>query len=158
MNIKPLVNDLTKAGLDVMKISYVFSGPKSNASLQEQTAAVEYLRNIWEDIDLCESMYLVLLTRQYKVKGYLRIGVGNVHGVIANISMIYAACLLTNTSNYFVAHNHPSGDIQPSEADIRLTKKLSNLNSEFGEIKCIDHLIIAKNDYYSFMNEGYIKI
>jgi DNA repair protein RadC len=58
-------------------------------------------------------------------------------------------------SGVVVAHNHPSGNLQPSQSDIDLTKKLKEAG-KFLEVQLLDHLIIAGNKYYSFTDEGVV--
>lgn len=66
---------------------------------------------------------------------------------------IVKECLQRNTTGIIFAHNHPNGVIEPSAADIALTKNLKNLLRSI-EIKVIDHLIVTKNGFYSFLDGG----
>ena len=68
---------------------------------------------------------------------------------------IYADIITDRASGVIVCHNHPSGNNQPSDADVRITEKLKKA-SEMLEIKLLDHIIIADKSYFSFADEGLI--
>ncbi|WP_337422209.1 JAB domain-containing protein, partial [Phocaeicola sp.] len=61
--------------------------------------------------------------------------------------------LLTNSVALILAHNHPSGNLKPSQEDIRLTKQIREA-SNFMRIKILDHIILSDTEYYSFADEG----
>jgi DNA repair protein RadC len=62
------------------------------------------------------------------------------------------AALKTNASSIILAHNHPSGNLQPSDADVKLTQKLAEAGKVL-EITLLDHLIVTSEGYYSFADE-----
>jgi DNA repair protein RadC len=80
---------------------------------------------------------------------------GGLSATVADVRMILKNCLLYGASQIIVAHNHPSGNKQPSHADIALTKKIEEAASVM-DIKLLDHIIIAGHEYLSLADEGLI--
>lgn len=119
--------------------------------------AYEILRGTWNDdnIELYETFKLLLLNRANKVLGVLTVSQGGVSGTIADPKIIFAAAIKSAASGIIVAHNHPSGNLNPSQADIDLTKKLKE-GGKCLEIQLLDHLICTMENYYSFADEGII--
>lgn len=102
-----------------------------------------------------EEFYVILLNRGNRVLSVEQISSGGLSGTVADGKIIYRKALLKESSALILAHNHPSGNLKPSQADLNLTKKLK----EFGEMvgfQVLDHLIISDNGYLSFADEGLI--
>jgi DNA repair protein RadC len=116
--------------------------------------ACETFRTIWNDqIELYESFYVLFLNRANHVVGFRCISQGGVTGTVVDPKAIFQAALLTNASSIILSHNHPSGVLTPSEADIRITRKLKEAGGVL-EINVLDHLILSDETYYSFADEG----
>ena len=125
--------------------------PKVNASRD----AYEILLKNWdsEKIELCEQFKVLLLNRANKALGIFEVSSGSATGTVADPKMIFASALKANACGLIVAHNHPSGNFKPSQADIELTKKLRE-GGRYLEIQLLDHLIVTTEGYYSFADEG----
>lgn len=95
----------------------------------------------------------MLLNRRNRVLGIVNISQGGISGTIADAKVIFAIALKTCASGIIVSHNHPSGEVDPSEQDLRLTKRLAEAG-EILDIKLLDHLIVSTDPYYSFKDEG----
>ena len=80
------------------------------------------------------------------------ISVGGTAGTIADPKVIFVSALKCNAASVILVHNHPSGNIKPSQADIELTKKLRNAG-QFLYLPVIEHIILAKKGYLSFADE-----
>jgi DNA repair protein RadC len=102
-----------------------------------------------------EEFWVLLLNRAHRVTKKKRISEGGVAGTVADPKIIYKLALEELASGVVVAHNHPSGNLHPSQSDIDLTKKLKEAG-RFLEIQLLDHLIIAGHRYFSFTDEGMI--
>jgi len=100
-----------------------------------------------------EEFWLILLRRNNEVIKKVRISIGGVSGTIADPKIIFKHALEELASSILLIHNHPSGNLKPSEQDIRLTKKLKEA-SQFLDISLIDHLIFTDHGYYSFAEES----
>jgi DNA repair protein RadC len=116
--------------------------------------AVAYLRNIWSpQIGRIEEFMLLCLNRANKVLGWSQISSGGLSGTVADPKVIFQVALKSNASSVILAHNHPSGNVKPSEADIQLTRKITRAG-EVLDLSVLDHLILTKECYYSFADEG----
>jgi len=100
-----------------------------------------------------EEFWLLLLNRANRVIKKHKISLGGVHGTVADPKIIFKTALEELASGMIVAHNHPSGNLTPSQQDIDLTRKLKEAGKLL-EIQLLDHLIVAGKQYYSFADEG----
>jgi DNA repair protein RadC len=84
----------------------------------------------------------------------MEVSKGGISGTVTDVRIILQAAIKANASGIIVCHNHPSGNIQPSESDTRLTHKIREAGNIM-DIVLLDHLIVAtENTYYSFADNG----
>lgn len=102
---------------------------------------------------LHEEFWILLLNRANRVIRKHQISQGGVAGTIADPKIIFKTALEELASGIILAHNHPSGNLSASQADIDLTRKLKEAGKLL-EVQVLDHLIIAGNAYMSFADEG----
>ncbi|MGB3619508.1 MAG: DNA repair protein RadC [Catalinimonas sp.] len=114
--------------------------------------AYEALRPHLLDLPV-EEFWVLLMNRANHVTRTLRISEGGVSGTVADPKVIFKAALEEMASGVILAHNHPSGNLQPSEADRQLTRKLSD-GGRMLDIVVLDHLIVSDHRYLSFADEG----
>jgi len=100
-----------------------------------------------------EEFWLLLLGQNCKVLGKELISKGGLTATVADAKVIFGVALRYSASNIMLAHNHPSGNLKPSQQDIDLTKKIAAAGKLL-DIKVLDHLIITDKAYYSFADEG----
>lgn len=125
-------------------------------SIKCSQSAYDILRNHWdEDIQYRESFAVLLLSRSNKVLGFTVISKGGVAGTVADPKLIFQAALKANASAIILSHNHPSGNTEPSQNDIDLTKQIVAAG-KYLDITVLDHIILTKSDYYSFGDNGII--
>lgn len=106
--------------------------------------------------DLNHEVFCVLYMNQAsKVLRHELISSGGMTATVVDIRMILKNCLLYNANQIIIAHNHPSGNTRPSEADKNLTTRLKE-SAALMDIKLLDHVIIAGHDYLSMSDEGII--
>lgn len=106
--------------------------------------------------DLSHEVFCVFyLNQSNKILRYEIISSGGLTGTVADIRIMLKNALLQNANKLIIAHNHPSGNLQPSQADKELTRKLREA-AEYMDIKLLDHLIIAGTNYLSMADEGII--
>ena len=129
--------------------------PSARPKITSSQDAYAILNEHWDPgkIEFIEQFKALLLNRTNKVLGIVDISTGGVSGTVADPKIIFVAALKANASGIILAHNHPSGNLQPSQADNALTKKLKQVG-EFLEIPVLDHIIITIDGYYSFADEG----
>jgi DNA repair protein RadC len=102
-----------------------------------------------------EEFWVLLLNRANRLMKKKRISEGGVSGTVADPKIIFKLAVDELASAIIVVHNHPSGNIKPSESDISLTKKIKEAGKLL-DISLLDHLIIARDKYFSFADEGLI--
>jgi DNA repair protein RadC len=104
--------------------------------------------------DLNHEVFCVLFINQSnKVIKHELVSSGGLTGTVADIRLILKNAILHNANKLVVAHNHPSGNLQPSSADKELTKKIKEA-AEWMDIKLLDHIIVADTNYLSLADEG----
>lgn len=117
--------------------------------------AYHVLLNSWDDsqIEFVEQFKVLLLNRANKVLGVFLVSTGCSTATVVDPKMVFTAALKANACCIIVAHNHPSGNLNPSQADIDLTRKLKEAG-KFLELQLLDHLVITKEGFHSFADEG----
>ncbi len=139
-----------------IKVSYS-TNQTDKIKLKKCNEVYNFILTQW-DLDLIEfqeECKVILLNRANSVLGVYNLSKGGVAGTVVDIKIIMSVALKCNASNIILVHNHPSGNMQPSEADKNITNKLNNA-CELLEVKLLDHLIICKDEYYSFAHNGYL--
>ena len=113
------------------------------------------LKQQWDlgKIAFLEEFKVILLNRSNHVLGIVDISMGGVSGTYVDPKVVFAVALKGNASGIILTHNHPSGSIRPSEADIKLTKRLVECGKLL-DINVWDHIILSENSYYSFADDG----
>lgn len=137
-----------------IKVSYsTTSTPKIKITTVNK--AFEVLLSLWDldTIELQEEFKVLLLNRANEVLGIYPLSKGGITGTVIDSRLIFAVALKCNATGILLCHNHPSGNLKPSDADITLTRSIKKC-ADFLDITLIDHLIITRNGYFSFSNEG----
>ena len=113
-----------------------------------------YIKQFYEDdIDVWESFFILLLNRNSQTVGYAKISQGGITGTIVDVKIIAKYCIDSLASSCILAHNHPSGNNQPSISDKELTQKVIKA-LELIDVKVLDHIILTSETYYSFADNG----
>lgn len=100
-----------------------------------------------------ESFWIILLNKANKVIRKCSISEGGVSGTVVDPRKIFKIALDHHASSVILGHNHPSGNMQPSEADRKITKKIKEAGLVL-DVAVLDHIIIGEGNYYSFADEG----
>ena len=145
------------------KVAEVEISYKSNYNITERPKinssrdAYQVLMQHWQlgKIELLEEFKVILLNTNNRVLGIVDISTGGVQGTLADPKIIFSVALKTNSSKIILAHNHPSSNTNPSEADKKLTQKLRN-GGKLLDIEVCDHIIVTNYSYYSFADDGMI--
>lgn len=117
--------------------------------------AFHILQPLVADLDH-EQFYILFLNRANKVMGHDRVSAGGVSGTVVDPKIIFRKALSAKASGIILCHNHPSGNLKPSQADRDITHKLFAAGKHL-EINVIDHLIITHSGYFSFADEGILR-
>ena len=124
------------------------------AKISSSKDGEKYFRNFFfEDLTIYESFFLLTLNNANNTTGYVKISQGGITGTLVDMRIVLKYAIENLATSIMVCHNHPSGNINPSEADKQLTKKLKNA-VESVDIKLLDHIILTEESYYSFADEG----
>lgn len=150
----------TPSLFQVAEISISYSSkvkPSERPKIGSSRDACEILRDNWDEgsIEHREEMRIMLLNRANKVLGVFLVSVGGFAGTICDPKVVFQAALKANASSIILAHNHPSGNLKPSDADLKLTEKLKK-GGLLLDIAILDHLILTEEAYLSFADEGLI--
>ena len=100
-----------------------------------------------------EEFWVLLLNRANRLIKKEQISSGGISGTVADPKIIFKAALDQYASSIILVHNHPSGNLKPSQADIKLTNKMKEAGSLL-EIPILDHIIFSDEGYLSFADEG----
>ncbi|MCO5259314.1 MAG: DNA repair protein RadC [Crocinitomicaceae bacterium] len=100
-----------------------------------------------------EEFHVLYLNRANFVIQKKQLSIGGLSGTVADGRLLFKTALELNACSVILAHNHPSGEINPSEQDIKLTTDVKTFGKLIG-IEVLDHLIITDKGYYSFANNG----
>jgi DNA repair protein RadC len=118
-----------------------------NVKINNSTDAVSVIRNFYgDDIEQYESCFILLLNNANRTVGYAKISQGGVTGTVVDVRLIAKYAIDSLATGVIMAHNHPSGNLNQSEADSNITKKVSNALKLF-DITLIDSLILTKDDW-----------
>ncbi len=130
------------------------SGEMKPIRVTDASVVAGYLKPKMADLDQ-EVFHILFLNRNHEIKGERQIFKGGVSATIIDPKIVFKEAINHLASAIVLAHNHPSGNIQPSIADIEITRQLVEAG-KLVDIKVLDHLIISERGYYSFADEGRI--
>lgn len=112
----------------------------------------QLLKPHFEDLNY-EEFWILLLNRANRVISHHLISKGGQAGTVADPKIIFQTALENHAASIILAHNHPSGNLKPSQADVDLTKRIRTAG-EMLDIQVLDHLIVTDFGYFSFVDEG----
>lgn len=140
-----------------IKISFKIDSVKKSelTKVVSSNDGYEVLKQIFDadTINWVEEAIILCLNRANKVVGFYKLASGGTSSVIMDTKVIYTVALNSGASAIIVAHNHPSGQLFPSDADRRVTKKLIDAGVIM-DIPLLDHIIVTDEGYYSFADKG----
>jgi DNA repair protein RadC len=146
--------DLLNNQIAEVRLTYT---PKLKTSEMSQISksrdAESYFRNFFENIGYHESFKVMLLNRANRVLGIYNHSTGGQTGCVIDIKMVIQSAILSHAKGVILCHNHPSGNTQPSEADLKITRQIKEALNYF-EIALLDHLILTHEDYNSLADNG----
>ena len=149
------------SNVTVDEVSLIYKSktpPHQRISISGSKDACNAFISMWDEdtLELQEEFRILLLNRSNRVLGVTVISQGGISGMVVDIRRILQAALKSNASSIICCHNHPSGNTKPSEADRKITLKISEA-AKLMDIQLLDHIIIVPGDeYFSFSDEGLI--
>ena len=142
--------------MKIAEISISYSRSKERKlKVNNSKDSYDILLDSWDKniIELQEEFKILLLNRGNIVLGVYPMSRGGVSGTIVDAKLVFSVALKCNASSIIIAHNHPSGGLVPSKADKLITEKLKEAG-KYLDVVLLDHLIITKDDFYSFSDNG----
>lgn len=141
-------------GISEIKVSF-FVTPHASTALTSSRHVYEVLLQYFDNdqFDLREEFIVLYLNRANRIIGVHRHSSGGAVSTIVDVRIVFAIALKTNAQGIIVSHNHPSGTLSPSTHDESLTKRMEQV-AKFHEILFVDHVIVTRNGYFSFADEG----
>ena len=130
----------------------ILDGFEKDIKVSSSKNIFEIMQPILGDLNH-EEFWLLHLNRSNKIIKKFKLSQGGITGTVIDIKIIMKDAILNYASAIILIHNHPSGNIKPSQADIDITNKIKEASKLF-DIATLDHIIIANNNYYSFADEG----
>lgn len=100
-----------------------------------------------------EEFWVLYLNNSNKILFKTQLSKGGLTGTVVDVRIVFKIALEQNATAIILSHNHPSGKLMPSDADIQITKKIKSAGQQL-EIPVLDHIIITERGYYSFADEG----
>lgn len=130
--------------------------PADRLKINDASTAYNILLTAWDmnKIELVEQFYIMVLDRNNACMGISNISTGGVSSCIVDPKIVFGIALKSRATGLILAHNHPSGNLNPSKADLEITEKLRE-GGKLLDISILDHLIVTPHSYHSFANDGF---
>jgi DNA repair protein RadC len=143
--------------LNELKVSYRRRASKKHLGqterpiLNQSKKCFDYLQRVWDPdtLELREEFVLICLDQSLAVNGWFKLHTGGIGECMLDLRILFGVALKTASSAIVIAHNHPSGSVIPSLEDRNITRRVLAASKLLG-IRCIDHLIVSRNEFYSF--------
>lgn len=144
-----------------LKVTYRRGRPRDDRQgkmpwvLSTPVSCEKYLRTLWDKdtIDLREEFVVVCLNASLEVLGWVKLHTGGLDHASVDSRLVFGVALQTASAAIVVAHNHPTGNLSPSDADRITTRRLRN-GAEVLGIRFLDHVIVNRDGYFSFAEAG----
>jgi len=118
--------------------------------------AAEFIRQFYgDDIEIFESFFILLLDRNNQTIGYSKISQGGICSTVVDVRIVAKYAIESLCSGVILAHNHPSGNLNPSGQDVEITNKIKKTLQIF-DVMVLDHIILTADSYYSMVDNGAI--
>lgn len=142
-----------KSNIEELKLRRIKSDlPK--VKIGSSKDAADYIRQFYhDDITIYESFFILLLNRQNVTMAFAKISQGGVVGTVVDAAIVAKYVVDSLATGVILAHNHPSGNLRPSDADKAITEKIRKGLALF-DCQVLDHVILTEDSYYSFADNG----
>ena len=143
--------DFSVAEIDV---SYSHRIPaKDRIRIESSMDVYKACTQFWPSFDHVEYFYVLYLNRSNHLLGVHLLSKGGFTGTVIDVRVVYQVALKACACSLILAHNHPSGNLTPSDADQQITRKIKDAGKIL-EIQVLDHLIVTSESFYSFADNG----
>jgi len=149
-----MIHDLFNSNLAEITVNYSTKVKSvDRPKVRSSQDAEKLLRQVFPSFEHVEYFYIICLNRTNQVLGFHQVSKGGISGTVTDVRIIYQVAIKSNSSALILAHNHPSGNLQPSEADLKITKKIKEAGT-FLDISVLDHLILFEDGYMSMADDN----
>ena len=126
----------------------------ARVAIRSSKDAADFIRQFYsDDIGIFESFFLLLLDQSNTTTGYAKISQGGIAGTVVDPRIVAKYAIESLSPSVVLCHNHPSGNLKPSDADIAITNKIK-AGLQLFDITVLDHIILTEDSYTSFADEG----
>jgi DNA repair protein RadC len=126
----------------------------TKVQIKSSQMASEYIRQFYsDDLGIYESCFLLLLNRANQTIGYAKISQGGIVGTVIDPKLVFKYVIESLATAFILCHNHPSGQLNPSEDDKRITQKIKEA-SKLLDVDFLDHIILTEETYYSMADNA----
>ena len=126
----------------------------NKVKITSSETAEKYIRQFYgDDLEIFESFFILLLNRANETIGYAKISQGGIVGTVVDKKILLKYVVESLASGVILAHNHPSGNTNPSENDLKITREIKELCNLI-DSPVLDHIILTADSYYSFSDNG----
>jgi len=146
-----------KKTISEIQLKYTPINKQDRIKIKDSQSVFNVLLDNWnmDTIDLLEEFKILLLNRANEVLGIHTVSKGGINATVVDIRLLLVVALKSASSSIILVHNHPSGNLKPSESDKKLFNKIKKATT-YLDIQILDNLIITRDDYYSFADSGSI--
>ena len=123
-----------------------------NPQIKSSADVFNIFQPLMEDLSH-EEFWILFLNRANRIINRMKISQGGVSGTVTDVRIIFKNAVECLASGIILCHNHPSGNNMPSDADIKITRKIKEAG-ELMDFQLLDHVIICGREYYSFADNG----
>lgn len=142
--------------IKTIKVEYNIK-EKTTGHINTSETAFNLLKEIYRELDVDQEHFCILaLNSRNEITGYKIITSGGQTNAIIDPKIVFRNSLLLGAVKLILAHNHPSGDVEPSSGDIVMNTNLKHC-ADLLDIKLLDHIVFSQNKFYSFADNGLIK-
>jgi len=143
-----------KSKLREVSAVYKTSDVVPNVKISQSKDVADYIRQIYPvEINIREAMVVLYLNNSNRTLGWSIASIGGITGTMVDVRLVLRDALLTQATSLVLIHNHPSSNLNPSQADISITEKVKKAG-ELMDLRLLDHLILTEDAYYSFADKG----
>ena len=142
-----------------LAVSYTRSGKRQFGKITSSKDAADFIRKTFGEgqVELQEQFIVLYLNQANEIIGYYKHSKGAINATVADIRIVLATALKALAVSMVIAHNHPSGDPQPSAEDRLVTQRLREAGELVG-VPLLDHLVVGADRFYSFAEEAFFAV
>lgn len=139
-----------------LSLSKTEEHPVQYETITASRDAAELFRTLFRDeIGIFESVFCIYLNQKNKIIGWRKISQGGITSSVVDVRLVLVPALNCLATGFIMCHNHPSGNLNPSAEDRKITDQLKEVG-KIMNVQLLDHLILSENSYFSFADEGLI--